>query len=153
MEIQFAIVRSENREYLCYKAGEAYVDASNPMIAFTAGEDEFEIVEPDSSFRQKEYEFRGERYYLVPRFYRNGWLALILVMVEDEDEYIVLSVNLEEMDALGLPDRTFIDVNNYPDALDFFGRKQIGDRFRLQTQERLRGIPYGYVEPAASLSA
>ncbi len=119
MEIQFAIVRSENREYLCYKAGEAYVDASNPMIAFTAGEDEFEIVEPDSSFRQKEYEFRGERYYLVPRFYRNGWLALILVMVEDEDEYIVLSVNLEEMDALGLPDRTFIDVNNYPDALDF----------------------------------
>ena len=36
MEIQFAIVRSENREYLCYKAGEAYVDASNPMIAFTA---------------------------------------------------------------------------------------------------------------------
>lgn len=116
---QFAIVRSENREYLCYKAGEAYVDASNPMIAFTAGEDEFEIVEPDSSFRQKEYEFRGERYYLVPRFYRNGWLALILVMVEDEDEYIVLSVNLEEMDALGLPDRTFIDVNNYPDALDF----------------------------------
>lgn len=39
MEIQFAIVRSENREYLCYKAGEAYVDASNPMITFTAGED------------------------------------------------------------------------------------------------------------------
>ena len=32
MEIQFAIVRSENREYLCYKAGEAYVDASNPMM-------------------------------------------------------------------------------------------------------------------------
>lgn len=97
MEIQFAIVRSENREYLCYKAGEAYVDASNPMIAFAAGEDEFEIVEPDSSFRQKEYEFRGEQYYLVPEFYRNGWLALTLVMVEDEDEYIVLSVNLEEM--------------------------------------------------------
>lgn len=53
MEIQFAIVRSENREYLCYKAGEAYVDASNPMIAFAAGEDEFEIVEPDSSSGRK----------------------------------------------------------------------------------------------------
>ena len=119
MEIQFAIVRSENREYLCYKAGEAYVDASNPMIAFAAGEDEFEIVEPDSSFRQKEYEFRAEQDYLVPEFYRNGWLALTLVMVEDEDEYIVLSVNLEEMDALGLPDRTFIDVNHYPEAMEF----------------------------------
>ena len=85
----------------------------------TLQEDEFEIVEPDSSFRQKEYEFRGEQYYLVPEFYRNGWLALTLVMVEDEDEYIVLSVNLEEMDALGLPDRTFIDVNHYPEAMEF----------------------------------
>ena len=132
MEIQFTIVRSENKEYLCYKAGEAYVDASNPMIAFATGEDEFEIVEPDSSFRQKEYEFRGEQYYLVPEFYRNGWLALTLVMVEDEDEYIVLSVNLEEMDALGLPDRTFIDVNHYPEAMEFLVKN---------------------VEPAASLSA
>ena len=40
-----------------------------------------------------------------------------------------------------------------PGCVGLFGRKQIGDRFRLQTQERLRGIPYGYVEPAASLSA
>ena len=112
MEIQFTIVRSENKEYLCYKAGEAYVDASNPMIAFATGEDEFEIVEPDSSFRQKEYEFRGEQYYLVPEFYRNGWLALTLVMVEDEDEYIVLSVNLEEMDALGLPEAMEFLVKN-----------------------------------------
>lgn len=120
MEIQFAIVRSENKEYLCYKANDTtYVDVSNPMMAFTAGEDNFEIVEPDKSFVHKEYEFGGGHYYLVPRFYHNGWLALILAMVEDEDEYIVLSVNLEEMDALGLPDRTFIDVNNYPDALDF----------------------------------
>ena len=65
MEIQFAIVRSENREYLCYKAGEAYVDASNPMIAFAAGEDEFEIVEPDSSFRQKR--IRVQRRTVLPR--------------------------------------------------------------------------------------
>ena len=122
MEIQFTIVRSENKEYLCYKAGEAYVDASNPMIAFATGEDEFEIVEPDSSFRQKEYEFRGEQYYLVPEFYRNGWLALTLVMVEDEDEYIVLSVNLEDASEYmlysidgrlvqkGIVDRNVIDV-------------------------------------------
>ena len=34
---------------------QAYVDASNPMIAFAAGEDEFEIVEPDSSFRPVSY--------------------------------------------------------------------------------------------------
>lgn len=119
MEIQFAIVRLENREYLCYKAGEAYVDVSNPMIVFTAGDDVFEIVNPDSSFTRKEYKFNGERYYLVPRFYGNGWLALTLASVEDEQEFIVLSVNLEEMDAFGLPDRTFIDVKHYPEAMEF----------------------------------
>lgn len=119
MKIQFAIVRSENVEYLCYKVDDMYVNTSNPMIAFTVGEDEFEIAEPDNSFMHKEYEFRGKRYYLVPRLYPNGWLALTLEAVEDRDEYIVLSVNLEEMDALDLPDRTFIDVNHYPDAMEF----------------------------------
>lgn len=119
MEIQFAIVRSEEVEYLCYKVDTTYVDTSNPMVAFTVGEDKFEIVEPDFSLAQKEYEFEGERYNLVPRFYPNGWLALTLERVEDKDEYIVLSVNLEEMDALGLPDRTFVDVNHYPEAMEF----------------------------------
>lgn len=119
MEIQFAIVRSENVDYLCYKVDETYVDVSNPMLSFTAGEDEFQIVEPDKSFLQKEYEFRGGRFHLMPRFYSNGWLALTLALVEDEEDYIVLSTNLEEMDALGLPDRTFIDVNHYPEAMEF----------------------------------
>ena len=64
MEIQFAIVRSENREYLCYKAGEAYVDASNPMIAFTAGEDEFEIVEPELFQTER---IRVQRRTVLPR--------------------------------------------------------------------------------------
>lgn len=119
MEIQFAIVRSENVDYLCYKVNTVYVDASNPMTCFTVGEDEFQIVEPDKSFIQKEYEFRGKRFYLVPQFYGNGWLALTLVRVGDEGDFIVLSVNLEKMDALDLPDRTFIDVNHCPDAMDF----------------------------------
>lgn len=119
MKIQFAIVRSENVDYLCYKVDDVYVDASNPMMTFTIGEDEFEIIEPDKSLMRKEYGFREERYYLVPRFYPNGWLALTLKSVENQDEYIVLSVNLERMDALSLPDRTFIDVNHYPDAMEF----------------------------------
>lgn len=119
MEIKFAIVRSKNVEHLCYKVDAVYVDVSNPMMFFTVDEDEFEVVIPDFSFMKKEYEFRGERYYLVPRFYGNGWLALTLAMVEDEQEFIVLSVNLEEMDALGLPDRTFIDINHYPEAMGF----------------------------------
>ena len=89
MEIQFAIIRAENVEHLCYKVDATYVDVSNPMLAFTVDEDEFEVVEPDCSF------------------------------MEDEQDYIVLSVNLESMDALGLPDCTFIDINHYPEAMQF----------------------------------
>ena len=55
----------------------------------------------------------------MPQFYGNGWLALTLHSVEDETEFIVLSVNLESMDALDLPDRTFIDVNHFPEAREF----------------------------------
>lgn len=119
MDITFAIVRAENADYLCHHANGIYVDVSNPMRTFVAGEDKFRLIEPDRSLERKEYRFRGQNCYLVPRFYANGWLALLLQSVEDESEYIVLSVNLEEMNALGLPDRTFIDVNHYPDAMAF----------------------------------
>lgn len=74
MKMQFTIVRSENASYLCHKEDEVYMDVSNPMNAFVTGEDDFQIVEPDSSFAQKKYEFRGEYWYFVPRFYNNaGW--------------------------------------------------------------------------------
>lgn len=119
MKIQFVIVRSENAEYLCHNVDGTYVDVSDPSRAFVTGEDEFHLAEPDNSLMRKEYKFRGERFCLVPQFYGNGWLALVLQSVEDETDYIVLSVNLERMDALGLPDRTFIDVNHYPEAMEF----------------------------------
>lgn len=72
MEIQFVIVRSANRVYLCYKSEDVYVDVSNPMMTFTIGEDVFEIVESYKSIMRKEYEFKGKRFFLVPRFYSNG---------------------------------------------------------------------------------
>ena len=42
-------------------------------------------------------------FYSSTAVYGNGWLALTLQSVEDEAEDIVLSVNLESMDALDLP--------------------------------------------------
>lgn len=78
MEIQFVIVRSENVEYLCHNVNGTYVDVSDPSTEFVSGEDDFRLVEPDSSLTRKEYEFRGERFYLMPQFYGNGWLALTL---------------------------------------------------------------------------
>ena len=37
------------------------------------------------------------------------WLALCLELADTEEPYTILTVNLEETDAVGLPDRTFID--------------------------------------------
>lgn len=62
MEIQFVIVRSENAEYLCHNVNGTYVDVSDPSTEFVSGEDDFRLVEPDSSLTRKEYEFRGERF-------------------------------------------------------------------------------------------
>lgn len=118
MKIQFEIIRSQGSERLCYKSDEMYVDVSNPMLAFTA-EDEFEIVEQDKSLLKKEYEYNGCKVRLVPQFYGNGWPALTLETVEDGELYTVLSVNLEDMDAIDLPDRTFIDTSNNPEAMEF----------------------------------
>ena len=119
MKIQFEIIRSKGTECLCYKIDETYVDVSNPMLAFTKGEDEFEIMEQGTSFIEKEYEYNEHTVHLVPQIYGNGWLAFVLEMVEDKELCAVLSVNLEEMDALGLPDCTFIDTNNNPKAMEF----------------------------------
>jgi len=59
MEIQFVIVRSENAEYLCHNVNGTYVDVSDPSTEFVSGEDDFRLVEPDSSLTRKEYEFRA----------------------------------------------------------------------------------------------
>ena len=53
------------------------------------------------------------------QIYRNGWLALCLELADTEEPYTILTVNLEEMDAIGLPDKAFIDINNNPDAMEF----------------------------------
>ena len=67
MDITFAIVRAENADYLCHHANGIYVDVSNPMRTFVAGEDKFRLIEPDRSLERKEYRFRGQNCYLVPR--------------------------------------------------------------------------------------
>ena len=121
MKIQFEIIRSKGTEHLCYKQDEMYVDVSNPMLAFTE-EDEFEIVKQDKSFLKKVYKYNGCKVRLVPQIYDNGWPALVLETAKDRELYSVLSVNLEDGSAFGLPDRTFIDINNNPEAMEFLLR-------------------------------
>ena len=109
MNTSFEIIRSAGTDHLCYRVeNDTFVAVHNQMLSFTEKEDEFEIVPTDKSYRDKLYIYQGQAVRLVPQIYRNGWLALCLELVDTE-----------ETDAIGLPDKAFIDINNNPDAMEF----------------------------------
>ena len=120
MNTSLEIIRSAGTDHLCYRMeDDTFVAVHNPMLSFTEKEDEFEIVPSDNSYRKKLYIYQGQAVRLVPQIYHNGWLALCLELADTEEPYTILTVNLEELDAIGLPDRAFIDINNNPDAMEF----------------------------------
>ncbi len=120
MNTSLKIIRSAGTDHLCYRMeDDTFVAVHNPMLSFTEKEDEFEIVPSDNSYRKKLYIYQGQAVRLVPQIYHNGWLALCLELADTEEPYTILTVNLEELDAIGLPDRAFIDINNNPDAMEF----------------------------------
>lgn len=120
MNTSLEIIRSAGTDYLCYRMeDDTFVAVHNPMLSFTEKEDEFEIIPPDNSYREKLYIYQGLAVRLVPQIYCNGWLALCLELADTEEPYTTLTVNLEDMDAIGLPDKAFIDINNNPDAMEF----------------------------------
>lgn len=119
MNTEFAIILHGGKEYLCHKDGECFVDVSCPMRAFTAGEDDFEIVKCNRPFSDKTFPYHDRHLSIVPEIYHNGWLALCLKEPKTDELYTVLTVNLENDHAFALPDRAFIDINNNPDAMEF----------------------------------
>lgn len=119
MNTEFAIILHGGKEYLCYKDGECFVDVSCPMRAFTAEEDDFEIVKCNRPFSGRTFPYHDRYLSIVPEIYHNGWLALCLKEPKTDELYTVLTVNLENDPAFALPDRAFIDINNNPDAMEF----------------------------------
>ena len=116
---EFAIIRFDGKDHLCYKDDNQYVDVRMPMLTFTEGEDKFGIIPPNPSFQTKTYTYNRHKVFVRPEMYPNKWLAISVVDSEDPDNYEVLTVNLETMPAIGLPDSAFVDCNNQPDALKF----------------------------------
>lgn len=114
MNTEFAIILHGGKEYLCHKDGECFVDVSCPMRAFTAGEDDFEIVKCSRPFSGRTFPYHDRHLSIVPEIYHNGWLALCLKDPKTDELYTVLTVNLENDPAFALPDRAFIDINNNP---------------------------------------
>lgn len=75
MDITFAIVRAENADYLCHHANGIYVDVSNPMRTFVAGEDKFRLIELTARWNGRSTGSEDRIKYLVPRFMpTGGWL-------------------------------------------------------------------------------
>lgn len=141
MNFEFAIIKSGDRSYLCRKYEETYYCVDNPMLSFTKGEDKFEIIPPDESYRKKIYTYRGHKVRVEPAIYRNGWLAICIVNPEDPDDYENLTKNLGDPDALGLPARTFVDCNNHPEALQFLEENGLAKNVNYERQSGFVSYP------------
>ena len=67
------------------------------------------------------------KFRLVTGFYPNGWPALSLESPDNGKPYTVLTVNLEDSPAFGIPDKAFIDINNNPEAMEFLIRNSLAE--------------------------
>lgn len=105
MNTRLAIIRSEGKEHLCYREEECFVDVSYPMVTFTKGEDDFEIVKCDHPSMEETFLYQESRLSIVIEMYHNGWPALSLKDPVTHEIYTVLTVNLEDKAAFSLPDR------------------------------------------------
>lgn len=151
MEKKYVIILSEGKEYLCCHEDGCYYDVSCPMRSFTEGEEDFEIMDSGQNRHGKTYPYHKRKLKLVPGFYPNGWLALSLEVPKTGEAYTVLTVNLEDFPAFGIPDKAFVDINNNPEAMDFSHKIQSCRRYGLQAQERMGGIPDGKTEPSRTV--
>ena len=82
----------------------------------------FEIMDSGQNRHGNTYPYHKRKLKLVPGFYPNGWLALSLEVPKTGEAYTVLTVNLEDFPAFGIPERAFVDINNNPEAMDFLIR-------------------------------
>ena len=97
------------------------------MRRFTEGEDEFKIQESGKKRCERTFRYHGKEFRLVTGFYPNGWPVLSLESPDNGELYTVLTVNLEDSPAFGIPDQAFIDINNNPEAMDFLIRYNLAE--------------------------
>ena len=143
MNTRLAIIRSEGKEHLCYREEECFVDVSYPMVTFTKGEDDFEIVKCDHPSMEETFLYQESRLSIVIEMYHNGWPALSLKDPVTHEIYTVLTVNLEDKAAFSLPDRAFVDINNNPDAMEFLLSNKLAEDTGYRRQSGWGGGPQG----------
>lgn len=141
MKSNLEIIRFDGQDYLCYKDGDTYINVSNPMLHFTKGEDDFEVISSNPACLKKTYHYRCNEVNLVPAFYPNGWLGIYLQDTKREDNQFVLTVCLEEIVAFGLPSHTFVDCNNESDAMGFLIANGLATDMRFTRQSGFVDYP------------
>lgn len=119
MNTHLTIIRSHGKEHLCYRDEECFADVSLPMMTFTEGEDDFEIVKCNRPVAGRTFRYQDGHFSIAMEMYPNGWPALCLKAPETHEIYTILTVNFENEPAFALPDRAFVDINNNPDAMEF----------------------------------
>ena len=72
MNTRLAIIRFPGKEHLCYREEECFVDVY-PMVTFTKGEDDFEIVKMRPSVHEETFLYQESRLSIVIEMYHNGW--------------------------------------------------------------------------------
>jgi len=122
MEKKYAIILFKGKEYLCGHEDGCHYDVSCPVRTFTEGEDDFKIQESGKNRSERTFRYHGKEFRLVTGFYPNGWPVLSLESPDNGELYTVLTVNLEDSPAFGIPDQAFIDINNNPEAMEFLIR-------------------------------
>ena len=146
MEKKYAIILFKGKEYLCGHEDGCHYDVSCPVRTFTEGEDDFKIQESGKNRSERTFRYHGKEFRLVTGFYPNGWPVLSLESPDNGELYTVLTVNLEDSPAFGIPDQAFIDINNNRKRWNPH-KEQPCRRYGIQTQKRMGRIPDGQTEP------
>lgn len=154
MKKELEIIRANGKNYLCFKDQDvdtnivSYVNIANMMIAFETGVDEFEIIPTDETLKEKIYTYQGCEVCLAPALYSNGWMALTVANPNDKRDFRVLTINLEDIPALGVPDRVFVDCNNEPEALEFLVKNNLAVDMGYSRQSGFASYPMMMVDLA-----
>lgn len=74
---------------------------------------EIKLTEPDASLYLKKWNYCGNELVIIPNFYMSGYIYLGMYTPDDE-YYLSITVNLENISCGNICDRAFIDTNNNP---------------------------------------
>ena len=133
---------------LFYTDGTVYVSLCNPNLYYIKGQDEFEELPMPAEVGDKIYTYDDRQVRIQPAFYGNGCIAILAVPIDAEDDYDynVLTVNLNEMKLMSFSAFAYLDVNKEPESLDFLVNNGFAEKLPLSKSSGFVTYPAVYVD-------